>query len=270
MTHYKILPGCAEGNPEAWRAFLKNYTPTALEVLKVYSTWTPEECLDQWRDTLKALAENDFAALKSMPPLSEREFLVALRTILLDRASAKLDPARDASQPAAPTLESLNTLLAGLALVHQEIAFLTLAGYSPKTIEDILRISPTVAEEGFARLREAFPALGERSEDRCAWPSAWVAIGKAARAGETKDCTPVRQLVRILDGQASWYDKSPAEIHRAKCLRCLELWTAMSEVVAWERMRQPWPDDKIEALLSVIPLKAEKRKSSLFARMLGK
>jgi hypothetical protein len=77
-------------------------------------------------------------------------------------------------------------------------------------------------------------------------------------------------LIRILDGQASWYDKSPAEAHRTKCLHCLELWTSLLEVVAWDRMRQPWPAEKIEPLLAAIPLKQEKRMPSLFARMLGR
>jgi hypothetical protein len=44
----------------------------------------------------------------------------------------------------------------------------------------------------------------------------------------------------------------------------------MLEVVSWERTRQPWPAEKIAPLLAVIPLKQDKRKPSLFARMLGK
>ena len=270
MTLYKILPGCEEGNPEAWRAFLGNYTPTALEIFKVYTPWSPDVSRNEWKEALLALSANDCAALRGLSHLSEREFLVGLRAFLLDRAFAKLDPAQDAKEPPAPTTETLTTLLSGLAVVHQEMAFLTLAGYSIKAIENILRISPRVAEEGLASLRETFGLGSRQSENRCSWPSAWIAIGKAARASETKDCTPLRQLIRVLDGQASWYDKSPAEVHRSKCLRCLELWTAMLEVVSWERTRQPWPEDKIVALLSAIPLKAEKRKPSLFARMLGK
>jgi hypothetical protein len=270
MTLYKILPGCEEGNPEAWKAFLENYTPTAFEIFKVYSPWPPEARLEHWRDALHALSANDCAALKGFSHLSERQFLVGLRAFLLDRAAASLQPSQDAKEPPAPTTETLTTLLAGLPIVHQEITFLTLAGYSLKSIENILRISPTVAEEGLARLQSNFAIEVERVEDRCLWPSAWIAIGKAARAGETKDCPPVRQLVRVLDGQASWYDKSPAELHRSQCLRCLELWTSMLEVVSWERTRQPWPEEKIAPLLAIVPLKQDTRKSSFFARMLGK
>jgi hypothetical protein len=270
MTFHKILPGCEEGNPEAWRAFLANYTPTALQLFGVYSPWAPEARWDCWRDALQALSANESATMRGFSHQSEREFLVDLRAFLQDRAATKLESSQDSADPSAPTVEALGDLLSGLPLLHQEIAFLTLAGYSQRTIENTLRISPAVAEEGLTRLRASYASALERHDDRCLWPSAWIGVCQAARAAEQKDCTPLRQLIRILDGQASWYDKSPAEAHRSKCLHCLERWTSLLEVIAWDRTRQAWPPDKIESLLAVIPLKQEKRKLSLFARMLGK
>jgi hypothetical protein len=270
MTLYKILPGCEEGNQEAWRAFLENYSPTALQLLKVYSPWSADACLDQWRDALRALSADDFAVLRKFSHQSEREFLVGLRAFLLDRIALSVTPSQDATELPAPSAETLTTLLSGLALAHQEMAFLTLAGYSQKSIETILRISPNVAEEGLARLRVIYAAAVDRSDDKCLWPSAWIGITKAARADEKKDCTPLRQLIRITDGQASWYDKSPAETHRSQCLHCMELWTSLLEVAAWDRARQPLPAGTVESLLTVVPVKQEKRKTSFFARMLGK
>ena len=270
MTFHKILPGCEEGNPEAWRAFLENYTPTALQLFGVYSSWAPEVCWGCWHDALQALSANEGAILRRFSQQSEREFLVGLRAFLQDRAATKLKSSQDAADPPAPTVESLGGLLKGLPLLHQEIAFLTLAGYSQGTNENILRISPAVAEEGLMRLRASYASILERRDDRCLWPSAWIGICQAARAAEQKECTPLRQLIRILDGQISWYDKSPAEAHRSKCFHCLERWTSLLEVVAWDRTRQAWPANKIESLLAVVPLKQEKRKPSLFARMLGK
>jgi hypothetical protein len=270
MTLYKILPGCEEGSPEAWKAFLVNYTPSALQVFKVYSPWPIETSLEHWCDALRELSANDFAALKGFSHLSERDFLVGLRAFLLDRAAGVLSPAQDAAEPPAPTAETLAVLLAGLPLVHQEIMFLSLAGYSQKSIENVLRTSPTVAEEGLARLQSGYAAIIERGEDRCLWPAAWVSLGKTVRADEKKDCTPLRQLIRILDGQASWYDKSPAETHRSQCLYCLERWTSLLEVASWERANQTWPEENLAPLLAVIPLKQEQRKASFFARMLGK
>jgi len=270
MTLYKILPGCEEGDPEAWRAFLANYTPTALQFFAIYSHWPPGARLEAWREALRALSANEYAALKELSHQSEREFLVGLRTFLQDWIAPKLESAQDAANPPAPTIQTLGDLLTGLPLLHQEIAFLALAGYSQPTLEKILRITPAVAEEGLVRLRASYSQAVERRDDRCLWPSAWLGICKEARADEQKDCTPLRQLVRVHDGQASWYDKSPAETHRSKCLHCLEVWTSLLEVVAWDRARQPWPAEKTEPLLEAVSLKQEKRKASLFARMLGK
>ena len=61
-----------------------------------------------------------------------------------------------------------------------------------------------------------------------------------------------------------------SEEHRTKGLHCLELWTSLLEVVAWDRTRQRWPPEMTARLLAAIPLKQEVRKSSLFARMLGR
>jgi hypothetical protein len=268
MTFHKILPGCEEGNPAAWRAFLADYTPMALQFIGVYSPWAPEASLDCWRDALHALSANECATLKSFSHQSEREFLVGLRAFLQDWTATRLESMQDCSAPPAPTAQTLGALLSGLPVLHQEIAFLTLAGYSQRTLEMILRISPTVADEGLGRLRSSYASVLEQSEDRCLWPSAWIGICGAARASGQKDCTSLRQLIRILDGQASWYDKTPAEEHRSKCLHCLELWTSLLEVVAWDRARQPWPAEKVESLIVDIPRMPEKRRSSLLARIL--
>lgn len=247
-----------------------NYTPTALQLHGIYSPWTPEARWDAWRDSLHALSADECAILKGFSHQSEREFLVGLRAFLQERIAAKLNPLQDVADPPAPTVEALTALLGGLPVLHQEIAFLALSGYSPSTLETILRITPAVAEEGLVRLRTTYSTVLERSEDRCLWPAAWIGICRAARADAQKDCTPLRQLIRIFDGQASWYDKSPAEAHRAKCLHCLERWTSLLEVVAWDRTRESWPAEKIEPLMAAVPVKQQKSKPSLLARMLGK
>jgi hypothetical protein len=270
MMFHQILSGCEEGNPEVWRGFLANYTPMALYFLSVYSPWNPDGRLAQWREDLRELCAADYAVLRGFSHQSEREFLVSLRDFLQDRAATKLAESVDGADPPPPSFEALKALVGGLPLLHQEIAFLSLAGYSQATIEKILRITPAISGEGLQRLRAAYPQALERGEDHCLWPAAWLGICNQARAGVEKDCTPLRQLIRILDGQVSWYDKSPAEDHRSKCLHCLELWTSLLEVTAWDRNRQPWPPAQVESLLAALPVKSDARKPSLFARMFGR
>jgi len=271
MTFHKTLPGCEQGDRDAWRLFLARYTPIVFQLFGVYLPGTPEQRWEFWREAVRALCAGNYERLRAFSHQSEREFLVDVRAFLLDRVSAAIDSSLDAQAPPGPTVETLGALLKGLPLLHQEIVFLTLAGYSQATLEKVLRISPAVAQQGFERLRADYAPVLERSEDRCLWPAGWTAITRTARAGKRDDCAPLRLLVRILDGQATWYEKSPVEEHRATCLHCLEFWTSLLEVSSWERVMKPWPPEQIEPLLADLPLRApEKSRGSLFARIRGK
>jgi hypothetical protein len=271
MTFHKILPGCEEGNRETWQAFVTNYTPIVFQIFGVYSPWDMQTRWKRWHEALPALTANQCGVLRGFSHQSEREFLVDLRAFLLDWMGGKLEPGQDAQDPPAPTREALDELLKGLPLLHQEIAFLALAGYSQTILEKVLRVTPAVAGEGLNRLRPRYPLVVDRTENRGFWPSAWIGISRAARAASEKNCAPLRMLIRILDGQASWYDKDPVETHRGTCLHCLELWTSLQEAVLWERLAEPLPPEKIESLLAVVPLKDQgKNKTSFLARMLGK
>jgi len=271
ITFHKILSGCEAGNRQAWQTFLSEYTPVALQLLGVYLPGTPEQRLDFWSGAVRALSDGDFQGLRAFSHQSEREFLVDLRAHLLERVSTQLGPPADANNSPCPSQEALAAVLKGLPLLHQEIVFLTLAGYSQGTIEKMMRISPSMAQDGFERLRADYAPVLDRAEDCCLWPAAWLEITRAARAAKTQDCAPIRALIRILDGQASWYDKTPIEEHRASCLHCLELWTSLLEVVCWERAAQPWPAEKAAPLLTALPLGAgEPARKSFMARIFHK
>ena len=270
LTFHKILAGCVAGDAPAWRAFLSEFTPIVFGFLDVYLPWGSEERTGFWREALGRLSANDFERLRAFSHQAEREFLVDLRGFLLDSVSTKIDPSQDLTSPPAPTVDALVELLKGLPLLHQEIVFLTLAGYSQPTLEKVLRISPGVAQEGLQRLRAQYAPALNRAEDQCLWPAGWIAITRSARASGKEECQPLRALVRILDGQASWYDKSPTEEHRSSCLHCLELWTSLLEVVSWKRVASPWTPEQAEPLLSAVPVKAAaKPKKSFLARVLG-
>ena len=271
MTFHKILAGCQEGDRAAWKAFLADYTPIALRLFSLYLPLNPVGQTDFWREALVALCADNYQALQGFEDQAEREFLVDLRAFLLDRALPNLDPSQDSTAVTRPTVGTVTALLKGLPLLHQEIIFLTLAGYSLARLEKMLRITPTVAQEGLKRLEADFAAALNRSEDKCLWPAAWLEVTRSARASPTESCAPLRQLVRILDGQASWYDKSPVEEHRSTCLHCLENWTALLEVVGWEREAKPLSLDEIKPLLACLPIQPiEKSGKSLLARILGK
>jgi hypothetical protein len=151
-------------------------------------------------------------------------------------------------------LEKLGKIVAELPLLHQEMLFFKLAGYTDATLELVLRVAPRVAQASFERLSPDFPVARALTRDRCPWPSEWLATLHAARAAKTDKCPELHQFLRIQDGQVSWYDKEPVEKHVASCLHCLEAWTALREVGYWRRAAPGVAPAEIEGLLRGLPL----------------
>jgi hypothetical protein len=267
FTFHKVREQCEQGNPDAWRAFLGFYTPLGMHLLKMYLPGDAPEPGRVWEQTLAALAENDFQRLRATEKQSEREFLTDVRALLLDRALQASPPA--AAAPAVILdLESLGKLLEGLPLLHQEMLFLKLAGYTDASIEKMLRMAPRVAQAAFARLESDYAAALKIESDRCLWPRPWLALLQDARTQKQESCPPLHQFLRIHDGQVSWYDKEPIEKHVSGCRRCLELWTALREVTYWRKAAPAVPAEQEEVYLRVLPLAAPPKKS-LFKRMFG-
>lgn len=269
ITFHKILAGCEAGEREAWEEFLKEYTPIAYRLAAIYVPSSSEARSQLWRESLQALAAHGFERLRRFDHQAEREFLADLRNFLFEQATAKVDRAGDSSGAPPPTPESVGVLLRGLPLLHQEILFLKLAGYSDATLEKMLRLTPTIAAQGLARLQADYTPVLNRERDQGTWAAAWLELLAQARASHTADCAPLRQFVRIQDGQTSWYDKDPLERHMAGCLCCLDRWTTLRELVYWRHELKPARGEEIEALLARLPVSAEARKKSLFKRMFG-
>lgn len=271
ITFHKILSGCEQGSRQAWQAFLTDYTPIVFQLLDIYLPCRRGDGRKEfWQEVLRALTANDFERLRTFDHQAEREFLIELRAFLLEPGGAKLDPARDTPEAPRPTPESVIALLKGLPVVHQEIVFLKLAGYSDTTLERLLKITPAVAQKGLERLQANYSIVLQREGDRGLWPAAWLELLRHARAAKKEGCPPLRQFVRILDGQVSWYDKEPAEEHLSGCLHCLERWTALRELVHWRREAKPRPPAELDGLLSSLPLQGGTKAGKGFLKRLFK
>ena len=268
FTFHKVREQCEQGNADAWRAFLDFYTPLGMHLLKMYLPGDGPAAERVWEQTLAALAENDFQRLRSTEKQSEREFLLDVRALLLDQALQAAGTAGVSQNASAEPLDSeaLGKLLEGLPLLHQEMLFLKLAGYTDASIERMMRMAPRVAQAAFARLEADYADALKIQSDRCLWPRRWLTLLQEARAQKQESCTPRHQFLRIHDGQISWYEKEPVEKHVAGCRHCLEAWTALREVAYWRKAAPAVPAEQIEGYLSVLPLAAAPKKS-LFQRM---
>jgi len=269
LTFHKIIAGCEAGRKENWRAFIENYTPVVLNLVRIYMPGLADP-QGFWRESLAELCGDGFKTLRNFSCQSEREFLLELRAFLFTRGSAALDPSRESKDFPEPTVEGVSALVRGLPLHHQEILFLKLAGYSDSTLEQIYRIAPGVAAKSLERLQGDYAAALEKTADECLLPHAWLKLHIELRAARKESCPAIRLLVRVLDGQAGWNDKDFVERHLAECLHCLEGWTALREISYWRQAAKAVPADVVDDLLTTLPVAKQPAKpKSLFQRIWG-
>jgi hypothetical protein len=270
LTFQQALVRCEAGDREAWRFFLSNYTPIALRLLDFYlPRIRGDEQEDIWREALAALAAGNYQRLRTFDHLSEREFLMDLRDFLLEFGGARLDPAGDVPGVPRPTAESVAALLKDLPFAHQEIVFLTLAGHSDAATEKLSGVPSSIARQALENLEAQYAPVLRREEDTCPWPAAWLEMLGQARAARTPECVARRLLVRIRDGQTTWYEKSPAEEHIAHCLHCLQAWIALREVHFLRDQAQPLTAEKVDHLLSCLPIAAPAASNSFLRGWFG-
>ncbi|MGH9356487.1 MAG: hypothetical protein ACRD10_10190 [Terriglobia bacterium] len=253
LTFHKIVAGCEEGRSENWRAFVENYTPVALQLERIYIP-NLADLVRFWQDSVVELCGKGSTVLRNFSRQSEREFLLDLRSFLFDRAASASGAAENSADFSGITTEGMDELVRGLPLLHQEVLFLKLAGYSDSTLEKIFRITPAVAAKSLERMQGKYASALGRTSDECLRPGAWLKLHGELRAALKESCTAVRQMVRIQDGQVGWYDKEPVEKHLVECLSCLENWTALREVSYWRGAAPAVPPDVISGLLSALPI----------------
>ncbi len=269
LTFHTILADCEAGNGEAWRAFLSDYTSLLIQMASV-SVGNREEAASAWRQLLPELCAEDFKGLRALEHQSERLLLAGLRSLLLDRALAGIVRASETAPCAKLTDETVRTLIQDLPILHQELLFLKMAGYSDRTLERMYRVSPAVARKAWERLRGQWPINLEGETDQCPSPEAWLQFDRDIRHAQTEFCPDVRLFIRIQDGQVSWTEKEPAEKHVSECLHCLEAWTALQEISYWKVAAPRSSTEAVENLLSLLPVGLKSRQSkSFFRRVFG-
>ena len=262
-----FLPGCEKGEADSWRAFLANYTPIVFRLLDVYAPQRGDEARKSlWQDALLALTAEDFKRLREFDHQAEREFLIDLKGFVLDLALQRLG---GTPGEARHTIESVRSRIEGRPIAHQEIILLNLGGYSPEALEELLVVPGTLVVKALAPAAGTEPAQSGVGTARSA--TAWLEFLREVHAARTPDCPPRRIFVRILDGQVSWYDKTPAENHMTNCLHCLDVWASLREADSLRRETAPLPDREVSVHLATLPIAtATPARGSWIGRLLGR
>ena len=273
FTFHRLRQECEQGAPAAWKAFLEFYSPLFLHLLSLY---VPDDtkAASIWSDSLAALSLNNFESFRATARQSEREFLVDIRAVVINAAREQRAKETSETQAVPLNVERVTKILEGLPLAHQEILWFKLAGYADANIERMMRTTPQIASGALGRLEPEFTAAVAPASEGCRWPREWLALLTEAQKAKKEDCPPLHQLLRIQDGQVSWYDKEPMEKRVASCLHCLETWTALREVGYWRRAAPAPPAERLEEWLRALPVDADAvastpKKKSFLRRVLG-
>jgi hypothetical protein len=156
----------------------------------------------------------------------------------------------------------------GLPIAHQEIVLLNWGGYSPEAVEKVLSIPGTLVSKALETPAGSKPAPGGGGSPQAV--AAWLDFLGEVRAARTPDCPPRRLWVRILDGQISWYDKTPAENHMAGCVHCLETWASLREADYLRRTTPPLPEREIAPYWAALPVVHASLRGSWVGRLFGR
>jgi hypothetical protein len=267
-TFHKIREQSEQGSATAWRALLEFYAPAFAQLLQIHAAMRPRDASPVLKKMLAELTANGFERFRACSRQSERDFLGELRALLLEVA-LEFASSKNSDTAAGGALqpEKISKLLDDLPLLHKEMLFFKLAGYGEKSLERLMRLSPHVADKAFERLTGEYQPVRHAEQDRCPWPAAWLAFLRQARGLRAENCIPSHEMVRIHDGQVSWYDKEPVETHVSTCMHCLESWTGLREVGYWRRAADSLSSSEIEQLLEVIPVEKPPAKKSFFQRL---
>lgn len=266
LTFQTFLPGCERGDRDSWQVFLANYTPIVFRLLEVYSPHLAEGAREPlWQDALKALAADEFKRLREFDHQAEREFLIDLKSFVLDLVLQRLGGAAGEGRP---SIASVSSRLQGRPITHQEIVLLNWGGYTPEAVEKVLSVPGTLVAKALEPLVGSEPAPSGVGSPQAA--AAWLEFLREVRAARPSDCPPRPLWVRILDGQISWYDKTPAENHMAGCLHCLETWASLREADYLRRTTPPMPDREVTAYWAALPAAHAAPRGSWVGKLFGR
>ena len=213
-TCFDMIVDCRQGKPEGWRYFVRTFAGVFRHLLSRYGGG--DDHLYQLIERLRAPS----SPLAGMQPMTQREFVDALRPLVLE-LTAKGSPG------ISPDLSLVQEALAPLTAIERQTAWFESFGYSPEEAARIMRMSPDTSVKLRARTDEL---LRSKLDD---WATGILATHGRALGAEVEQQVPETQLVPrdffdVMDGRNSWQhrtmfertlEESWFEVHRACRIR---------------------------------------------------
>ncbi|HYW43156.1 MAG TPA: hypothetical protein VE959_09885 [Bryobacteraceae bacterium] len=247
-TCYEMIGDCRADKTEGWAYFVSNYVPLVRRLLAHYAA-SEAAMLERILVSLRA------SLFSSLDPMPERPFVAALR----QRVLAQLE-ARPAEIPL--DLETVATALAPLTLVEKQAAWFETMSYDAARTGAMLRISRETVEAIRRRAAEQIrgavdtwsaPMLRENGR------ALGRAAAEAAPSGLDAQCVPVRTILDVLDGRATWLGREQMERHVTSCWHCIDHFCRMMEVVELLRASQPLPAEEAAPFRKLLGVEEARR-----------
>jgi hypothetical protein len=224
-TSYEMIGDCRANRDTGWRYLVRQYVPVMRRLLAHYARESPVE------PVLKAIATPQSALFRTLEPVPERPFLLALRQSVLSEIPA---PAADIELG----LEQLSAALAGFTVVEKQVVWLEGMQYPASKTGEILRMSAPTVEK--IRSRAAERIRGQLD----AWNAGVLAANGRALARASAEmrcdrCVTAKTLLDVVDGRMTWRGREQMEQHVLECWNCIDHFCRVVEVVELLRGLQP-------------------------------
>jgi hypothetical protein len=255
-TCYEMARDCRADLPEGWAHFITEYVPLVRRLLVHYGPAGDAGLLNR---VLLALRRPESSMFQSLDPAPERWFAAELRQKSLAELANPV-PETDLD------LETLAAALEPLTVVEKQAAWFETMQYSPAQTGPMVKMEPKTVE----KIRQRAAELIRGKVDQ--WSSTILAangpaLGRAAAAGNGKDCLSVKAFLDLIDGRTTWRGREEMERHVNRCWHCVDHFCRMVEVVEMLRGLQPLADAEAEPFRKLLGIAA--RKPSGWNRLFG-
>ena len=262
-TCYDMIRDCREDKREGWADFVSRYVPVIRWLIAHYfpSRENDPALVERLLISLRTSTANLF---DSFDPAPERHFLLALRARVLGEAE------RDRATPPAEyalDLETLAEALAPLTLTEKQVVWLETMSYDEQPTSRMLKMAPDTAVRARERAAELLRVKMSSWRRSVVADNGAVLIGAALKAG-TADCFPAKAFLDIIDGRATWSNRSQMERHVNSCWHCIDHFCRLREASVLRDLPNPLSAAEAEPYLKLLGVEPEPR--SFWKKLRGK
>ena len=253
-TCYDMIRDCREGKREGWAYFVSRYVPVLGWLIGHYFPSRKNDAALVER-ILVSLRASTASLFDSFDPAPERHFLLALRARVLGEAELACG-----SPPAEYPLD-LDTLaeaLAPLTLTEKQAVWLETMSYDEQPTSRMLKMAPDTAVRARERAAEMLRVKMSSWRRSVVADNGAVLIGEALKA-RTADCLPAKAFLDIIDGRATWSNRSQMERHVNSCWHCIDHFCRLREASVLRDLRNPLSEAEADPYLKLLGIEPEPR-----------